>query len=220
MAKLIEQLLEPCLGGLIFQMARQDELWVHFLPKSELGELARAGQKTKFQLLTGSETKTGTLFHRKQAFTLGTYAKKVEASQNDSVLAVLFRDSDGTQKCPRTDWQDKLNSIVKGFEAARFEGGAAMVPKPKSEAWLLCALKHNYQHCDSLEDESGNDNSPNNLKKQLTDHLGCDADREQLNDLVETGQIIARQIKMPSFVAFLSSLARAAHHNGLDASEM
>lgn len=178
MAKLIEQLLEPCLGYDIFQQGLQDELTVHFLPEQELGRKAREVKAPKSLLLTGAKTKVGTLFHRKQAFTLGDYAKKIEKEKGDLVLAVLFRDSDGTQTCPRTNWQDKQNSIEKGFEVARFEGGVAMVPKPKSEAWLLCALKHNYQYCDCLEAQSGNDNSPNSLKRQLADHLNDKVSRE------------------------------------------
>jgi len=44
--------------------------------------------------------------------------------------------------------------------------GVAMIPKPKSEAWLLCALKNKpYESCEKLEDRSGNDDSPNSLKK-------------------------------------------------------
>ena len=220
MVKLIEQLLEPCLGYSVFEIATEDELVVHFLPEKSLGQLAREGRNRRALLLTGAETKTGTLFHRKQAFTFGHYAREVEADKGDSVLAVLFRDSDGTQRCPRTDWQDKRDSIEKGFEAAQFDGGVAMVPKPKSEAWLLCALRHNYQHCDSLENESGNDDSPNSLKQQLSAHLGNEFNREELNELVEDGKIIAREIKMPSFLAFIDSLKSAAIYNGLDVSQL
>ena len=151
---------------------------------------------------------------------MGVYARNVETEKRDGVLAVLFRDSDGTQTCPRTDWQDKRDSIARGFEAARFEAGVLMIPRPKSEAWLLCALKYNYQHCNALEEQSGNDNSPNSLKSQLKEQLGFEAHREELNDLVEKRQIVGREIKMPSFVAFLESLLRAANHVGLDVSHL
>ena len=220
MAKLIEQLLEPCLGYFVFQLAHEDEMVVHFLPERDLGRKARAMRNPKALLLTGAETKVGTLFHRKQAYALGVYAQETERENNDAVLAVLFRDSDGTLSCPRTEWQDKCDSIAKGFEAAQFKGGVAMVPKPKSEAWLLCALKHNYQHCQALEDQSGNDDSPNSLKKQLAEHLEGEISRDQLNTLVEDGKIIGREIKMPSFTVFVNSLAQAADSVGLDASSL
>ena len=47
-----------------------------------------------------------------------------------------------------------------------------MIPKPKSEAWVLCALSKLYKECDELEDRSGNDNSPNSLKRELEELLG------------------------------------------------
>jgi len=82
-----------------------------------------------------------------------------------------------------------------------------MIPKPKSEAWLLCAVKDNpYQHCHILENESGNDKGPNPLKQQLSDALQADASTEQLNDMVKGHQIDVHRIDMPSFNAFKDNL--------------
>lgn len=221
MARLVEQLLESCLGYAILDHARQhDEVMLYFVDKSDLGRRARTLKNPKSQFLTGLESRTGTLFHRKSAYALALWAKEIEKEKNETVLAVFFRDSDGTQRCPRTNWHDKRDSIIQRFKQAEFNRGVPMIPKPKSEAWLLCALRHNYQHCESLEDESGNDNSPNNLKRQLEYHLGCQATREYLNELIVNGRIIARQIKMPSFEVFIKSLMQAAQHSGLDVSSL
>jgi hypothetical protein len=65
-----------------------------------------------------------------------------------------------------------MRSMLTGFEVEHISTGVPMIPKPKSEAWILCALRNNYQHCAKLEDESGNDRSPNPLKQQLEDYLG------------------------------------------------
>lgn len=49
-------------------------------------------------------------------------------------------------------WTDKLESMKNGFKEADCILGVPMIPKPKSEAWLLCACKENaYQHCAALE---------------------------------------------------------------------
>jgi hypothetical protein len=82
-----------------------------------------------------------------------------------------------------------------------------MIPKPKSEAWILCALRNNYQYCEKIEDESGNDDSPNSLKQQLEDYLGEPGTGELLNDRIDRGEIeIDRIIDMPSLTAFKDRL--------------
>ena len=83
MAKLIEQLLEPCLSYRIFEQALEDELVVHFLPERELGQKARQSRTPKSLLLTGAETKVGTLFHRKQAYTLGVYVGRIRPKRRN-----------------------------------------------------------------------------------------------------------------------------------------
>jgi hypothetical protein len=97
--------------------------------------------------------------------------------------------------------------MLDGFEVEGITTGVPMLPKPKSEAWILCALRNNYQHCAKLEDESGNDASPNALKKQLDNHLGEPGSRELLNDKVDDGAIELDKITdMPSLTAFKNRL--------------
>ena len=63
--------------------------------------------------------------------------------------------------------------------------------KPKSEAWLLCAWKyHSYGGCESLEDRSGNDNSPNNLK-------------DELEELLEKERTVKNLLKQKEILIFL-----------------
>ena len=81
-----------------------------------------------------------------------------------------------------------------------------MIPKPKSEAWVICAVKNKYSSCDALEDRSGNDDSPNSLKDELANHLGSLPNREELCQMVEDRVIDIQEIKMPSFIAFRERL--------------
>ncbi|EDX77979.1 hypothetical protein MC7420_7717 [Coleofasciculus chthonoplastes PCC 7420] len=91
-----------------------------------------------------------------------------------------------------------------------------MIPKPKSEAWVLCALRERYQNCQRLENESGNDDSPNSLKKQLEEHLGKPATRELLNDKIDQGNLdISQIIDMPSLKAFKDRLDEVLDNLGL-----
>ncbi len=141
---------------------------------------------------------------------LARIARRLEESDDDEVIAILFRDSDGTASAGRGLWQDKRNSMREGFKEERFPRGVPMIPKPKSEAWLICALKRQpYQNCSPLEDRSGNDNSSNALKDELAAILGEQANRELLNRRFGEKNVRFDRIEMPSFKAFLGELEAA-----------
>jgi len=154
----------------------------------------------------------GNMFHRKGAYLFGKYSKEIGRVRNSPVIAVFFRDGDGTRSTPLTEWQSKFKSVVSGFEASEFPAGVPMIPRPKSEAWMLCGLfKHENPACDCawLEEESGNDGSPKSLKGQLGAHLsGADSAEEQAY-LVKNGRIDPEQIDLPSFEAFKTALDAA-----------
>jgi hypothetical protein len=134
---------------------------------------------------------------------MALYAKDKQQELKDKIIAILFRDSDGTATADRGLWADKRASMLRGFEDEGFSSGVPMLPKPKSEAWVLCALKGNpYQGCEALEDRSGNDNSPNSLKKELEALCGRLPSREELCEMVRDRRIDYRRINMPSFAAF------------------
>jgi hypothetical protein len=145
------------------------------------------------------------------------YSKSVAAINPEApVVAVLFRDGDGTNA--KKQWDEKVQSIIRGFELADFQTGVPMVPNPKSEAWLICALRSPpYANCSSLEDQPGNDNSKNSLKKQLEclcggSHPSAAAQAGWVRD----GKVDPTRIDMPSFSVFKEYLHLAALNAGLD----
>ena len=126
---------------------------------------------------------------------------------NDAVVAVLFHDSDDTASAERGLWDDKWRSMKAGFAEEGFSKGVPMIPKPKSEAWLLCALKENpYQACANLEDRSGK-GMKNELKKRLAG-LGRTASREDLREIVNDRTVDIDRIDMPSFRKFRCRLEK------------
>ena len=160
--------------------------------------------------LPGVKMDKDTGYFRRNAQALGIKAKELEKLNELPVVSVLFRDSDGSNSSTRSLWHDKFQSIISGFQDVSYDRGVPMVPKPKSEAWLLCALKSNpYQHCADIENESGNDASPNPLKEQLDNALGFHASVEELSDWVRDGRIDPGRIEMPSMEAFKCELNRA-----------
>jgi len=157
--------------------------------------------------LPGKKRGKETRYYFNNARVMARIAREREEQRKEPVVAVLFRDSDWTASAGRGLWNEKRESILDGFEEERFERGVPMVPKPKSEAWLLCALRRpRYANCDALEDESGNDRSPNSLKKQLAPHIGERPVRETLVHMVVNGIVDVDRINMPSFREFRQRL--------------
>jgi hypothetical protein len=96
--------------------------------------------------------------------------------------------------------------MLDGFREEGFDAGVPMLPRPKSEAWLICAFKnHPYISRETLEDRSGNDSSPNNLKHELQRLLEVELKPEVLREKVEESFDI-RKIRMPGFKAFRQRL--------------
>lgn len=155
--------------------------------------------------LSGKKSGKETSYFFKNAYALGIIAGKYATQLHTEVIAVLFRDCDGTASAGRGEWSKKWQSMIDGFESAHFTGGVPMIPKPKSEAWLLCAMKDNpYQNCEILEDRSGNDRSPNNLKAELSLYVNGDISRETL--VAEAQKFDLDKLKMRSFNEFRGRL--------------
>lgn len=203
MAWLVDRLIENRLDYSPIEIYENGCDEIHFIGETELNE---RGKKDP-AILPGIKRGKGTAFFVRNANTLGVMARALQKEKDTSVVAVLFRDTDKTNSAARTLWQEKYESIKLGFQRADFSLGVAMLPLPKSEAWLLCALKQDsYQQCDKLEEASGNDNSPNSLKKQLDKLIAHDASAEEQAEWVRSGKIDPDRIDMPSFNAFRGDL--------------
>lgn len=194
----------PCYR--LLEQASQLELEPNYKLKRDIEMIGR--QKVS---LPGSHRGQGTALYFKNAQSLAILAQ--QSCGSEPHLCVLFRDSDGTQSSSRDDWQNKFDSIIQGFKAGNCGTGVAMLPRPKSEGWMLCALRRDKsQHCDALEERSGNDASPNSLKAELDKVLKSrklDSSAETLNRLIDQGEIHHSHIKMPSFESFLATLRAA-----------
>lgn len=204
LAEMIELLVASHLG-----YSLRDCGMYRLISESGLSARAKGLKALKKQSLTlpGRKKAKETAYFYTNARALAVITKKVASEVGCDAVAILFRDSDGTASAGRGEWTEKRDSMVNGFAAEGFRLGVPMLAKPKLEAWLICALRQNaYQNCNSLEDESGNDNSPNNLKDQLEAILGEPANRETLRQMVADGRIDPLKIEMPSFTDFKQRL--------------
>lgn len=196
LSKLIDKFIEPhiqysLLDTEMFKVVHETEITRISRDRAIIKPLSRRGKKT--------EHETREFYSAARAVAHVAQNVKVQPS-----LAVLFHDSD-SNKWP--DYNTKRLSMEHGFQAQGFENGVPFVAQPKSEAWLLCALKNGYQNCTALEARSGNDYSPKSLKGELEEFLGEPATREKLNDLVDEGKVDLAQITdMKSMTDFQESM--------------
>lgn len=203
MAVLLDHLVEQHLGYAHIR----DGGAVGYLSEAGLSDYATVRKSAGFKLrIPRIDAGRGTGFFFWNAFFLAHYASN--RLEPERVVAVLFRDADKSNSTPRDVWQRKWDSIMDGFKRAGLDRGVPMLPRPKSEAWLLCIARGPAPHgCADLEDTPGNDGSPHSLKRQLRETLGYDYDCTELVDLVESAP--AADLDMPSFAAFRQRLEAA-----------
>jgi hypothetical protein len=170
--------------------------WMTCISGNELARQAKGVRKHR----PSTKLKKGFVEHANRATTMAGYAK-----DNRHQLAFYFHDTD---KC---DFDDLHQSIMLGFNGIEGMHGIPMIPKPTSEAWLICGQKQDpYTHCTALETElSGNDaaSDENAPKKVLARLLGQEATTEQQYEMV-TGIDVTR-INMPSYNQFKTDLTNA-----------
>ncbi|NJR31786.1 MAG: hypothetical protein HC778_01475 [Chamaesiphon sp. CSU_1_12] len=193
--KLVDLLIERRLGYSLVEY----QAWTLF-SKAALADCAK---QMKARSRKGKKQQSETRYFYNNARALALLAGKLEV---EDPIVVLFRDGDGTATSTRQEWVQKLQSMLDGFVVEGLTTGVPILPKPKSEAWWLCALRDNYLNCQQLEDESGNDASPNSLKSQIEAHLGEPATRLLLNDKIDAGAIDLDRIEMNSLNVFKTRL--------------
>lgn len=204
MAWIVDRLAAKRLYFSLFESYETGNDTVRFVDETEL---VKSGKRSSTTFLPGIKYGKATAYFTRNAQTLGLIAGKLQQEKNEPVIAVLFRDTDKTNSADRRIWKSKFDSIKRGFDLVDFHRGVPMVPLPKSEAWLICALKNDpYKYSESLEDAPGNDDSPNSLKKRLGKLVGHDPTAEDQAEWVNAGKVDPEQINMPSFNAFREAL--------------
>lgn len=204
MAHLVDQMIEDQID---YSPIRCD--MVRWVSRSDLSAEAKKSRYPR-TALPGVRRPPGYVGHYKQAYALGLIAKNLETAENVSSLSVMFRDSDGTNSTGAGHWRELTTAIADGYVAAGYLSGVAMIPRPKQESWLLCALKNEpYTACQLLEDESGNDASPNSLKDKLRDAVGSQPTVEEMCDWITTRRFDSTKVEMESFSHFRANLLAA-----------
>jgi len=199
---LIDKVIEKKLSYSIYDLTPEQ---ITFIPKVELIKECKL-----IKSFAGKKRGKETGFFYKNAIGLSRITRKECKKKNDNdAIAVLFRDLDGTQSTSSDVYDKKIKAIENAFKTEKIQG-VAMIPNPKSEAWLICALKKSkYQNCGVLEERSGNDNSPNNLKEELSQILQKNQiEYNDINEMIKNGSIDIDKIDMKSYTYFRGSLEK------------
>ena len=172
--------------------------------------IKQAPSSPRKMLLRGSKRKYGDLIYfQKSAEALGRYA-----AQTNNIGAVFFHDCDFSRSDvsdPDNYYREVIHSITTGFDNVEFRNGVPMIPKTRSECWLLGYYQTTpYVNCARFENLRGSDKAAHPGKKLLADFLRCDeteiyrrVDRDIHNELIDWSRIDA-----PSFVFFKSRFQR------------
>ena len=205
MAILVDQIIESYFG---YSLLGQTPGCYQFCSEQALEEREALRKQEKRQVsFKGKKRAEETGYYYVNAWMLGEITQEIMEEEDDEAVAILFRDSDGTHSSPRDLWQRKWDSMLAGFKRAGCERGVPMLPRPKSEAWLLCAAKANpYQHCPALEELPGNDDSPNSAKGKLEEARGGKTSAAELCDWLRETPYDHAAADLPSFQRFRERL--------------
>lgn len=142
---------------------------------------------------------------------LGNYVTTIYPDE-DRTGVIFFKDADTTNISPQDTWKNIVSAIESGFKKSGNKYGVPMIPRPKSEAWLLGYYQkylygqNEYNHCERFEQMSGNDASPNSVKKLLGKALQTS---DNIYDMIGEEEINAidwDRVDMPSFNLFRKRL--------------
>ena len=206
MTILVDQIVSARMG---YSILRDTPDRAIFLSKAALAAQIETMKGNKRGVaLTGKKAGQETGYHMKYAWAFGKMAAGIEVAEDDRGVAVFFRDSDGTNANPGGNWDEKWSSIERGFQRAEYPRGVPMLPKPTSEAWLLCAAKTPpYENCEMLEDLPGNVVSDNHPKQKLEEAFGTRMSASNLSDWLSDCPLdLERASAMPSFRKFRERL--------------
>ena len=128
--------------------------------------------------------------------------------EGDDWGVIFFEDLDFHADTDIEDfYKAKIGAMHKGFDLAQFKKGVPMVPKPRSESWLLCYYQETpYEIGNYFENLAGSDQSLNSGKKRVARFFGVHENQIYGRIKERIDDIDWSRIDAPSFVFFKNRL--------------
>jgi hypothetical protein len=179
-----------------------------FVHSAELERIKTELRPSKRSIrIPGGKVKITARYHFEDARAFAIAVNKfIETKTDKNCVAILFRDSNTIDK---KEWNDKITSMLNGFTVEDFHHGAPMLPKPVSEAWILCAIYRSEdpnRSCNDLENRKHGDRTDHALKLELEQKLGAKPTCNLLNEKIKSNEITPNNINLPSFNQFKEQL--------------
>jgi len=177
-----------------------EEFNYEIVPRLNLVKMAKCMPlNRKAMLYRGKKREdAGTFVVQKEAMAL---AKKAQEDENAG--AVFFHDCDYPNNVNgERYYRQMVRAVQSGFAmASSFRHGVPMIPKPRSESWLLCCYqKVPYMIDNYFEDVPANDTAAGSGKKLLASFFNCKVN--EIYKHIHVNEIEWQRIKAPSFLFF------------------
>lgn len=173
--------------------------------RSQLSKTAKNQKPKRGAIVRGEKEKYPDL--RSVEASAACLAEMAQSEGNDWGV-IFFKDLDFHSGTEVDDfYRAKITAMHKGFDTANFRKGVPMVPKPRSESWLLCYYQEiPYNNGTRFESLAGSDKSPNSGKRWLAKFLNVSETQiyEKIRDTI--GLIDWSCINAPSFIFFKNRL--------------
>lgn len=141
----------------------EEQVRFHPISRTKLSNESKNAKPKKGAYVRGSkkpypETRAVTAF----AYSLAQQAR----NYGSDCGAIYFKDMDFASNENRDHYYEALIAAMhSGFDRADFRKGVPMIPKTRSESWMLCIVDKNANRVSYYENLPGSDNSPKSGKK-------------------------------------------------------
>lgn len=204
--------LKDCVDQLLnFFWDHRNYLQFKQVSRSDVSLSGKGKPEKKTAVVRGNKNKFPD--HRSIVASAKCLAQKAEetAMENDEPHkwgVVFFHDLDANTKASVDEiYDDSMKAMNEGFDSASFPYGVRMIPKTRSESWLLCLLDSDGgKNAKYFEDLPMSDKSPNSGKKVLAEQLKV-TESESYGFIEEKrGNFDWTNLQAPSFLRFRDQL--------------
>ena len=179
--------------------------------RPEVSQSIKGKPEKKTAIVRGAKNKFPD--HRSIAASAKCLAQKAEetAMENDEPHkwgVIYFHDLDANTKASVDEiYNASMKAMNEGFESASFPHGVPMIPKTRSESWLLCLLDPDGgANAKYFEDLPMSDRSPNSGKKVLATLLKVSEDESYTIVEERRDSFDWTRLQAPSFLVFRDRL--------------
>lgn len=173
---------------------------MHFISRSDLSDSSKNARPKRGAVVRGKKSFSPEF---RSVFAFSKCLAQKAKNMGKNCGAIYFKDMDFSSSVNRDVYfKNLISSMHKGFDEVEFKNGVPMVPKTRSESWILCALDPDAGQKSYYENLPGSDNSPKSGKKVLAKFLHCSVKENYDKVRAKLSAFDWSELSAPSFVFF------------------